>query len=73
MSGLEAAAVAASILQIADIGIKLSINLYNFYHKIKSADQSLRALSSDIALTCNVLQQLGSTLKQDDEAKLCSP
>lgn len=73
MSGLEAAAVAASILQIAEVGIKLSINLYNFYHKIKSADQSLRALSSDIALTCNVLQQLGSTLKQDDEARLCSP
>lgn len=33
MSGLEAAGIAASILQIADIGIKVSVNLYTFYEE----------------------------------------
>jgi len=73
MSGLEAAGVIANILQIAEIGFKLSVSLYNLYHKLQSANQNLRSLSSDISLTCNVLQQLGSALKQDEQKRLCSP
>ncbi|KAE8144572.1 hypothetical protein BDV25DRAFT_166527 [Aspergillus avenaceus] len=72
MSGLEILGVVGNIIQLAELGAHLSIKLCNFYRKIKSADQSIRSLSNDIALTSNVLQQLGNALREDKEAKLCS-
>ncbi|KAL1846518.1 hypothetical protein Plec18170_009097 [Paecilomyces lecythidis] len=72
MSGLEIVGIAASIIQIADLGAKLSVKLCEFYRQIKSANQSIQSLSSDVALTCNILRELGENLKQDEETKLCS-
>lgn len=72
MSGLEIVGVAASILQIAEIGGHLSIKLCAFCRKVKSADQRLQSLSSDVSLTSNVLRQLGDNLQQDEQAKLYS-
>lgn len=65
MSGLELAGVAASILQIADLGAQLSIKLVTFCHKVKNADESIQSLSNDVALTSNVLRHLGDNLEQD--------
>lgn len=72
MSGLEILGVAAGILQIAEIGSRLSIKLYTFYGKIKHADQRMQSLSSEVALTSNVLRQLGDNLQQDEQARLYS-
>lgn len=72
MSGLEALGVAASILQIADIGVRVSVKLCTFYHQVKNVNESVRSLSSDVALTCSVLRQLGENLQQDEQAQLCS-
>ncbi|KAL4896813.1 hypothetical protein BDV59DRAFT_199158 [Aspergillus ambiguus] len=72
MSGLEVLGIAASILQIADIGVNVSIKLCTFYHQVKNVNESVQSLSSDVALTCNVLRQLGENLQQDEQAKLCS-
>lgn len=70
MSGLEALGVAASIIQIAEIGANLSIRLYAFCRKVKDSDQRLQSLSNDVSLTSNVLRQLGNNLQQDAEARL---
>lgn len=72
MSGLEAVGIAASILQLADVGMKVSINLCTLYSKVRRADANLQTLSSEVALTCSVLHQLGELLKQDREGQLCS-
>lgn len=72
MSGLEVIGVVASIIQIADLGAKLSVKLCTFYRTVKAANQSLQGLSSDVALTCSILNELRMTLEQDDQAKLCS-
>ncbi|KAE8350048.1 hypothetical protein BDV28DRAFT_159955 [Aspergillus coremiiformis] len=72
MSGLEAIGIAASIIQIADLGAQLSIKLCTVCRRVKNADQSIQSLSSDVALTCNVLRHLGLVLEQDTRAKLCS-
>lgn len=72
MSGLEAIGTAASIIQIADLGTKLSIKLFTLYREIKNANQSIKDLSSDVALTCAILRELGESLKQDEQVKLCS-
>lgn len=73
MSGLEVLGVAASIIQIADLGARVSIKLSTFYHKVKQANDNIHNLSTDVALTCTVLKQLGDNLQQDGNVKLYSP
>lgn len=65
MSGIEILGVAASVLQIADLGGKLSVRLFTFSRKIKNAYKSIDTVSRDIAATGAVLQQLGSELQKD--------
>ncbi|CAG7938747.1 unnamed protein product [Penicillium nalgiovense] len=72
MSGLEVLGVVASILQIADLGAKLSVKLCTFYRTVKAANQSMQDLSCDVSLTCSILNELAKALEQDDQAKLCS-
>lgn len=72
MSGLEILGIAASVLQIAELGGKLSVKLFTFGRKIKNADKNIDSISQDIAATCAVLQQLGITLRKDDQTRLCS-
>lgn len=72
MSGLEILGIAASILQVVELGTHLSIKLYTFCRRLKETDQRIQSISSDVALTCNVLRQLGDSLQQDEDAKLYS-
>ncbi|GIK06348.1 hypothetical protein Aspvir_001996 [Aspergillus viridinutans] len=72
MSGLEIIGIAASILQIADLGATVSVKLCTFYRQLKSADESAQSLSSEVALTCSILRQLGENLKQDEQTRLYS-
>jgi hypothetical protein len=71
MSGLEALGIVASVIQIADVGARLSVKLCTFAHKIKNADANIKFISTDVALTCNVLRELGDNLKKDERSKLC--
>lgn len=72
MSGLEALGVAASIIQVADLGTKLSVNLFSFYRRVKSANDSIQVLSNEIALVSAILRELGDSLKEEESSKLCS-
>lgn len=72
MSGVEILGIAAGVLQIAELGGRLSVKLYTFGRKIKNADKNIDSLSQEIAATGAVLQQLGNTLEKDDQRKLCS-
>lgn len=65
--------VVASIISIVELGGRLSVKLCTFCHRFKHADKALRNLSKDVALTCNVLRQLGDSLEKDDVTSLCSP
>lgn len=72
MSGLEVIGIVASIIQLADLGTKLSVKLCTFYRTVKIANQSLQGLSSDVSLTCSILNEFGKVLEQDDQTKICS-
>lgn len=72
MAGIELLGIIASVVQIADVGARLSVKLCTFSHKIKHADENIRNISNDVALTCSVLRELGDNLKKDEESKLCS-
>lgn len=72
MSGIEIIGLAASVIQIAEVGGKLSVKLFTFTRKVKNANKSIDALSQDIAATGAVLKQLGETLSKDASLKVCS-
>jgi hypothetical protein len=72
MSGLEAIGIAASIIQVADLGTKLSVQLFSLYRRVKSANESIQLLSNEIALVSAILRELGDNLKEEESSKLCS-
>lgn len=58
-------ALFAFIVQIVDVGCRLSLRLYTFGESVASADRAILTVSKDVSLTCTVLQELGSVLKND--------
>ena len=62
----------ASVLQVADIGARLSVKLYTFCHAAVNADDSIKFISKDISRTSAILIELGRCLEKDHEAQLCS-
>ena len=62
----------ASVLQVADIGARLSVKIYTFCHAAVNADDSITFISKDISHTSVILIELGRCLKKDHEAQLCS-
>ncbi|CAG8092027.1 unnamed protein product [Penicillium salamii] len=72
MSGLEVVGVVASIIQLADFGARVAVQLHSFYHKIKKADKNIQRLSIDVSLTSSVLKQFGDILRDAEQQKICS-
>lgn len=72
MSSLEAIGAAASIIQVANLGAKLSVELFSFYQRVKNAGESVQLLSNKITLVSAILRELGDNLKDEDASKLCS-
>ena len=65
--------IIASVLQIAGIGLPLSLRLYTLDERVASADKSIISISKDVSLTSNVLKELGQTLNSDRASRICSP
>ena len=68
MTGVAELGVIASIIQIADVGLKLSTKLYGFAGTVASADSTIASISRDVEITSTVLVDLGETLKKDSVA-----
>ena len=64
--------IIASVIQIADVGLRLSIKLYTFGEIVASADRSVISISKDVSLTSGVLKELGQILDKDREARTFS-
>lgn len=64
---MEGIGLIASVAQIADVGLRLSIKLYTFGEIVASADRSVIAISKDVSLTSGVLKELGKLLDKDKE------
>ena len=67
-------ALIASIVQIADTGYRLSLNLYTFGEAVSSADRAIITISKDISVVSTVLKELGQILGRDEDNKerICS-
>lgn len=66
----EAFGIAASIVQIADLGARLSLKLFTFGRQIKGAEQNLESAAKDVGFTCSVLKQLSESLNKEEQAQL---
>ena len=64
--------IIASVMQIADTGLRLSIKLYTFGEIVSTADKSVISISKDVSLTSSVLKELGSLLESDAESQVFS-
>lgn len=64
--------IIASVVQIADVGLRLSIKLYTFGEIVASADRSVISISKDVSLTSGVLKELGQILDKDRETRTFS-
>ena len=67
----ELAAV-ASIIQIADVGFRLSVRLYQFAETVANADKAIHFTSKDVALTSSVLKEVGEVLRNDQSFRTYS-
>jgi hypothetical protein len=62
---LAAIGVLASLTQLADYGLKLSIKLFTFGEAVSNADKSIKNLSNEVSLTSAVLKELESILRSE--------
>lgn len=61
--------IIAAVVQIADVGLRLSIKLYTFGEIVASADRSVISISKDVSLTSGVLKELGQILEKDKKVE----
>lgn len=62
----------ASVLQVADIGARLSVKIYTFCHAAVNASDSITFISKDISHISDILRELGQCLENAHKAPLCS-
>ena len=61
----EIGAVAA-IIQVAEVGLRLSTTLFTFAETVAKADKAVNAISKDVSQTSSVLTELADILKKDN-------
>ena len=64
--------IAASIIQIADLGLRLSLKIYTFGEIVATADKFIISIAKDVSLTSMVLKELVSLLDQEKHGNICS-
>jgi hypothetical protein len=64
--------IAASVVQLADFGLRLSVKLYTFSEAVASAPATVKEISTEVSLTSSVLKSLGDNLARDKQLRLCS-
>ena len=70
MTGVAEIGVTASVIQIANIGLKLSVKLYNLTSNVTSVDTAIASILRDVKLTSTVLKELGDTSTKDKESHI---
>ncbi|KAI9767114.1 MAG: hypothetical protein M1840_005903, partial [Geoglossum simile] len=65
---MEAVGAAASIVQLADAGLKISIKLFTFAETVRDAEKIVKRISADISVTCGILTQLTELVQPKDSS-----
>ncbi|OCK77813.1 hypothetical protein K432DRAFT_445075 [Lepidopterella palustris CBS 459.81] len=62
----------ASVIQVAETGLKLSKTLYQYAETVATADKRIKDIAKDVELTSFVIDELSHIFKQDQTAALLS-
>src|SRR5262245_28837392 len=68
----EVVGLAASIVQVAGAGIKLSTTLYHYSSTASRADQDVTDIADDVNLTANALDSVGKVFEQEEGKSVVS-
>jgi hypothetical protein len=72
MSGLEAIGAAASIIQVADAGLRLSKTIYTYIESVSTADKRLDYVCNHVQTTSQVVREIGDVFQHKETARLVS-
>jgi hypothetical protein len=72
MSGLEAIGAAASIIQVADAGLRLSKTIYSYIESVSTADKRLDYVCNHVQTTSQVVREIGDVFQHKETARLVS-
>jgi hypothetical protein len=72
MSGLEAIGAAASIIQVADTGLRLAKTIYTYIDSVSSADKRLDSVGVHVQTTSEIVREIGDVFLQKETATLVS-
>lgn len=64
--------VASGIIGVASVGVKLSTTLYTYASSVANADKDMTDIAGDVALTSNVLNNVGTFLQDPDTIAIAS-
>ncbi|KAL1383240.1 hypothetical protein HDK64DRAFT_312984 [Phyllosticta capitalensis] len=62
----EVLGVVASAIQVADLGFRLSKNIYEYASNVAGAETRIAYLGQDISLTATIIKELGGVLEDAD-------
>ena len=68
----EIIGLVASVVQLADAGLKLSSALYQYADGVATADRRIKNIANEVKLTSFVIQELGGIFEQNKTANLIS-
>jgi hypothetical protein len=60
----EIIGLVASVVQLADAGLKLSSALYQYADGVATADRRIKNIANEVKLTSFVIQELGAFLNK---------
>ncbi|KAF2108397.1 hypothetical protein BDV96DRAFT_605762 [Lophiotrema nucula] len=69
MSGLEVVGVVASIIQVADAGLRISQTVYAYVDSVKSSDKRLKDVADHLKVTCDVVRHVADLFDHDEFGK----
>jgi hypothetical protein len=72
MSGLEALGAAASIIGIADAGLRLAKTIHAYVESVSSAEKRLDSLGTHVRTTAIVVREVGLLFENRDSARYIS-
>ena len=69
MSGLEIVGAVASIIQVADAGLRISQTVYTYVDSVKSSDKRLKDVADHLKVTSEVVRHVAELFQDDGFGK----
>jgi hypothetical protein len=69
---ITAIGLVASVIQVAETGLKLSKHIYAYVQSVKDANRHLRDIARHVEFTSSIIRELGAVFERQETAELIS-